>query len=91
MQAMSTPVSSAPDRRLFGLCLLTLGWSVLVLQAGADPVADPQGAKDFFDSVASRDKKLVVYPGMLHEILHEVERAKPIREAVDWLGSHASG
>jgi len=31
---MSQPESAAPDRRLFGLCLLTLGWSVLVLQAG---------------------------------------------------------
>ena len=31
---MSQPEAAAPDRRLFGLCLLTLGWSVLVLQAG---------------------------------------------------------
>jgi len=31
---MSQPESAVPDRRLFGLCLLTLGWSVLVLQAG---------------------------------------------------------
>mgnify|MGYP000435088493 CR=1 FL=1 len=31
---MNQPEASAPDRRLFGLCLLTLGWSVLVLQAG---------------------------------------------------------
>lgn len=31
---MSQPESAAPDRRLFGLCLFALGWSVLVLQAG---------------------------------------------------------
>ncbi|MDP5019703.1 MAG: hypothetical protein NWP71_03215 [Opitutales bacterium] len=31
---MTQPESAAPDRRLFGLCLLTLAWSVLVLQAG---------------------------------------------------------
>jgi cytochrome c oxidase assembly protein subunit 15 len=31
---MTQPETAAPDRRLFGLCLLTLGWSVLVLQAG---------------------------------------------------------
>jgi len=31
---MREPEASAPDRRLFGLCLLTLVWSVLVLQAG---------------------------------------------------------
>ena len=31
---MREPEASAPDRRLFGLCLLTLAWSVLVLQAG---------------------------------------------------------
>ena len=31
---MSQPETAAPDRRLFGLCLFTLGWTVLVLQAG---------------------------------------------------------
>jgi cytochrome c oxidase assembly protein subunit 15 len=31
---MREPETAAPDRRLFGLCLFTLGWSVLVLQAG---------------------------------------------------------
>ena len=31
---MSQPETAAPDRRLFGLCLFALGWSVLVLQAG---------------------------------------------------------
>lgn len=31
---MSQPEASAPDRRLFGLCLAALVWSVLVLQAG---------------------------------------------------------
>jgi len=31
---MSQPESSPSNRRLFGLCLVTLGWSVLVLQAG---------------------------------------------------------
>lgn len=31
---MREPEAIAPDRRLFALCLLTLGWSVLVLQAG---------------------------------------------------------
>lgn len=31
---MREPEAFAPDRRLFALCLLTLGWSVLVLQAG---------------------------------------------------------
>ena len=32
---MSQPESAAPDRRLFGLCLLTLAWSVLVLSLAA--------------------------------------------------------
>jgi cytochrome c oxidase assembly protein subunit 15 len=31
---MSQPASTLPDRYLFGLCLLALAWSVLVLQAG---------------------------------------------------------
>ena len=61
---MTQPESAAPDRRLFGLCLLTLAWSVLVLQAGGfttsiqagmaflewvmSPAYDPAGIKADF-------------------------------------------
>ncbi|MFM2153924.1 MAG: hypothetical protein RL199_2359, partial [Pseudomonadota bacterium] len=61
---------------------------LLVMQAGDDAIADPQGAHDFVDSVGSRDKHLTVYPGMFHEILHEVEREKPVTEAITWLDAH---
>ncbi|MFM2152916.1 MAG: hypothetical protein RL199_1351 [Pseudomonadota bacterium] len=64
---------------------------LLVMQAGDDAVADPQGARDFVDSAGSHDKRLTVYPGMFHEILHEVEREKPVAEAVAWLDAHARG
>jgi cytochrome c oxidase assembly protein subunit 15 len=65
MQAMSTPVSSAPDRRLFGLCLLTLGWSVLVLQAGGFTTSIQAGMA-FLDWPLSNGS--VNPPGWLTEI-----------------------
>ncbi len=61
---------------------------VLILQGGEDPIADPAGAQSFFETVGSIDKKLVVYPEMLHEVLHEVGRDKAIAEAIAWMDAH---
>jgi alpha-beta hydrolase superfamily lysophospholipase len=60
-------------------------YPLLVMTGEVDPVADPSGAQQFADAAGSRDKKLVRYPNMLHEIFNEVERDKPISEMVRWL------
>lgn len=64
---------------------------LLAMQGGDDPVANPSGAQEFVAAAGSADKHLTSYPGMLHEILNEVERAKPIAEAVAWLDAHVAG
>jgi alpha-beta hydrolase superfamily lysophospholipase len=44
------------------------------------------------DAARSGDKRLTVYDGFRHGIFNEVERDRPIAEAVAWLSSHcASG
>ncbi len=63
---------------------------LLVMQGGDDPVADPAGAQAFVEACGSADKQLTVYPGMFHEILNEVERDKPIAEAIAWLDQHVA-
>lgn len=60
---------------------------LLVLAAGDDGVADPAAARGFVDAVRSTDKQFVLYPGFRHEIFNEVERARPIAEAVAWLSA----
>jgi alpha-beta hydrolase superfamily lysophospholipase len=58
---------------------------LLALVAGADPIADPAASRRFVESAASADKKVVVYEGFRHEIFNEVERERPLAEAVAWL------
>lgn len=63
---------------------------VLVLAAGADRIADVHATERWFEALGSRDKRLEVYAGFRHEIFNEVERERPVREAVDWLSGRAS-
>jgi alpha-beta hydrolase superfamily lysophospholipase len=62
---------------------------VLVLAAGADTIADATASRSFLEAVQSRDKRFVLYPGLRHEIFNEVERERPIAEAVAWLTARA--
>jgi lysophospholipase len=61
----------------------------LLVMAGADdPVAHPDAARELFAAARSRDKKLLVYPGLLHEIFNEVEREAPVADLRAWLEAH---
>ena len=58
----------------------------LLVMAGADdPVAHPDAARELFAAAGSRDKKLFVYPGLLHEIFNEAERDAPVADLLAWL------
>ena len=61
---------------------------LLVMPGGEDPIAHPDGAREFFAAAGSTDKKLIVQDGMFHEIFNEVDRAKPIGEMLSWIGAH---
>jgi alpha-beta hydrolase superfamily lysophospholipase len=62
----------------------------LLLMIGTDdPIAHPDGGRQFYDAARSTDKEFFAYPGMLHEILHETERDKPIGEILKWLDRRA--
>jgi alpha-beta hydrolase superfamily lysophospholipase len=60
---------------------------LLVLAAGADTIADPAASRRFVEAVQSKDKQFVLYPGFRHEIFNEVERERPIADAVAWLSA----
>ncbi len=62
---------------------------LLVLAAGADRIADVAATRRFFDAARSSDKRLVVYDGFRHELFNEIERDRPIAEAVAWLVARA--
>jgi len=58
---------------------------LLVLAAGDDRVADTSAARAFVDGASAEDKEMRVYAGFRHEIFNEVERDRPIGDAVEWL------
>lgn len=52
---------------------------------GADPVADPAAAREFFDHATSKDKQFRKYDALVHEIFHEPERETVFRDVIAWL------
>jgi lysophospholipase len=65
-----------------------LSGHLLVMAGSDDPVADPDAARELFAAAASRDKKLLVCPGFLHEIFNEVGREQPVADLLAWLEDH---
>jgi len=63
---------------------------VLVLVGGADPIADGEAGRAFYEAVSSKDKKFEQYEGMRHEIFNERGRDRPIADAVAWLTTRSS-
>jgi alpha-beta hydrolase superfamily lysophospholipase len=58
---------------------------LLVLAAGADGVAETSVTRAFVDGCGGDDKEMRVYASFRHEIFNEVERDRPIGDAVAWL------
>lgn len=61
---------------------------LLVLAAGADPIADLEATRRFVDAAGSAEKRLTVYAGFRHEIFNERERTHPIGDAIQWVSRH---
>jgi alpha-beta hydrolase superfamily lysophospholipase len=48
----------------------------LAVHGEADQVCPISGSRTLIDSLGSRDKQLVTYPNLLHEVHNEDERAR---------------
>jgi acylglycerol lipase len=86
-QHMSDPLvpRSASVRLLYGFALacrncranasrINLPW--LAVHGEADTVCPLSGSQALIDAIASHDKQLVTYPGLLHEVHNEEESAR---------------
>jgi acylglycerol lipase len=64
---------------------------LLLLHGGEDKLCTPQGSRMIDRGASSRDKTLIVYEGLYHEVFNEPERDRVIDDLVTWLGerSHA--
>ncbi len=80
-------------QRAHGEILRTAGefrYPLLVLVGTGDPVADPAGGREFLAAAGSRDKELREYEGFRHELFNELERERPIGDAVAWIRARAA-
>ena len=57
----------------------------LLLQAGADRIADPKLPKQIFDQFSSTQKDYIEYPGLSHVIFNETEKENVIRDLRTWI------
>ncbi|HVY69406.1 MAG TPA: lysophospholipase [Verrucomicrobiae bacterium] len=62
---------------------------LLMIHGGADPLNTVAGALQFFEAARSPDKRLVVYPGSLHEPFHDLDRDQVLADLVSWIGEHS--
>ena len=62
---------------------------VLVFHGSDDGIADPDGARDFFDRLGSSDKQWELYDGLRHETMNEPEQDRVLDDLVAWLDAHA--
>jgi acylglycerol lipase len=53
----------------------------------ADEVTEPEGSKRLHASALSTDKTLTLYPGYVHDLLHEPEHARVEADVVAWLSA----
>lgn len=58
---------------------------VLFQLAGEDEIVDTGAAKDFFERMKHEDKKVIVYPGLYHEIYNELVKENVFDDLKNWI------
>lgn len=62
---------------------------LLVVQGQDDPIVEPALAEQLCERASSADKRCVMRPGELHEVLNEVGRQQLFASIADWLEQRA--
>lgn len=65
--------------------LATIRVPLLIMHGGADRVVDPQCSRLIEEAAGSKDKTLLVFDGLFHEIFNEPEKAEVYRNVGQWL------
>jgi acylglycerol lipase len=64
--------------------------AMLVLHGSADPVTSSEATEAFFQKASSRDKTLKIYPGALHEMHNDLNRAEVLADIAEWIEARAT-
>lgn len=60
---------------------------IRIMHGGSDDMTSPSGSEFLYQTVASKDKELKIYDGLMHEIFNEPEGDEITAEMIDWLAS----
>lgn len=58
---------------------------ILILHGADDGIVSEKDARDFYGSISSQDKTLMIFAKLYHEILNEPQRDYIIRQIIHWL------
>lgn len=62
---------------------------LLILHGEKDQVTSPEGSKELYGLAAASDKTLKLYPELVHDLLHEPEKAQVMGDLVGWVEAHS--
>uniref|UniRef100_A0A7C5UWG7 Alpha/beta hydrolase n=1 Tax=Ignisphaera aggregans TaxID=334771 RepID=A0A7C5UWG7_9CREN len=60
----------------------------LILHGKEDRIVPVEASQRLYNAISSKDKHLVIYDGMKHEILNERNKAKVYNDILEWLKTH---
>ena len=64
---------------------------VLAMHGTRDALTAPSGSRELVRAAASTDKRLQIYEGYAHDLLHEPKGAKVADDILAWLDAHTGG
>jgi alpha-beta hydrolase superfamily lysophospholipase len=62
---------------------------LLAMHGSADPIQSSQGSRRLVARARSVDKQLYLYDGLAHDLLHEPERARVMRDVSTWMAERS--
>lgn len=62
---------------------------LLVLHGTADQATDPRGSAELVRRARSKDRTLLLYRGLRHDLIHEPEHEQIMQDIEGWLDRHA--
>jgi acylglycerol lipase len=72
------------DRRM-DLCRPYIRCPVLMMLAGRDRIVENTGTRQWFDALATQERKLIEYPNASHTLEFDTDRATYRRDLIAWL------
>ncbi len=62
-------------------------YDCLILHGKDDKIISYKSSENFYNSISSKDKKIIIYDNLYHEILNESDRDTVINDVITWLKS----